>query len=1458
MNPKSLLKSFRTRSQKSKISNTSEDEITVSSTELQIGQGTQLIAVSPSTVEIERSGKGVTQYQLAANERSIPRPITSTPKGQCALYPLHDVSNTNYTASEGQFPIDIIAVHGIDGGAHKTWTHSNNYYWLQDSLPKDFPGARVYSFGYPAEVYFSREKSQIADFARALLEEVKGERITKEHQRRPLIFLCHSMGGIVVKKAFNISVVDHDRYESIRKAVPAIVFFATPHRGSDYANFFAQFARIANVPLTVTARFSGRTRDELIKSLGKDSTTLSTISEDFRHHTKNLKIYSFFETECTQPLKDLIVGMSSARLDVPSETTFPMLGCDHRTICRFSGSDDPKYRKVFRTLQEIATEATNNEPCLHSLSFPTMTWRQQETTLSTMHPQSCAWILTHPSYLTWTTDSSPSDLLWLKGHPGTGKSTIMSFLYTHFAKTLLVPEQQPHQHDKDTIMLGFFFHGSGSPLQRSSLGMFRSLLHQIYKQSLFARKTILEYYQQKVKESGECGKAWEWQVPELRDLFTSILTSAAGNGVGRAGGKGREQEVLVFIDALDESLSANGTKGAKELLDYFHDLSERIGKDQKGVKICVSSRHYPIVSPLSDKSIVINMEVENSRDIAAFISYQLRLGVETWAREDEQEKRDLEEALVNKAAGVFLWARLRVEKIVKGLNDGLYSLKDIKEMVEGETNELANLYEGILMDEVDVGLRDKAFLMMRWVCLAERPLTLGELRYAMACDITDDDDPVRDQDVKGFVDTDARMEKLVKSLSGGLAEVRYYAKDATVQLFHQSVNDFLTESGLSILHQATNASSEKKPADEILGESENRLSASCLTYLRLEKTIHTACLALEDIQETLVFVDYATKYWAVHAEKAERRGVDQAGVVKFFDSWSEAFETWKMIYKAIAGVDEWYPALTSGLAHTAARYNLQTVTKYLLEKDPIQEADDNGYTPLHEGARFGHIDIVSILVDHGADLDAKDWEGNTPLVVAAAAGHEDVVKLLLIQATQSDISDRQTGNALQAAASIGNASLVALLLRAGADINARTDQTVTALQAAASGGKLEVVRLLLKHGADVDTRGGYRGTPLQEATTGPLATREEIVDLLITHGADINAPCGPYGNALQAAATTRQTHIVRKLLHGGANVNKIEGKYGTALQAAASHHCEENALILIENGADINSQGGESGCPLHAAVAAGCMEIVELLLNKGADVHIRGGKYDNVVQAASASVAPETVPWLLERGARADLKGGEYGNVLQAAVHRGNVELAKAFLTDGHDINEIGGTQGTALQAAMMQCRDDFIIFLVEQGADVNGKGGEEGSPLRAAITYQRANIVRFLLERGADPNVFEEALRLCDPLQVAAARGKLSIVEALVDHGADILRQGGWFGNALSVAIVSGHKPVVKFLLDEGADWTAPAGIYKNCLAAAKATGNPNMANLLLYHPSWKARLAVSSEVSTKEIVHENKALKT
>lgn len=76
--------------------------------------------------------------------------------------------------------LDIVAVHGITGDAYDTWTHGNGTFWLRDLIPNDLPGARVFSYGYPADVFCTFATGTIDTFARSLLESLKRERRSKD------------------------------------------------------------------------------------------------------------------------------------------------------------------------------------------------------------------------------------------------------------------------------------------------------------------------------------------------------------------------------------------------------------------------------------------------------------------------------------------------------------------------------------------------------------------------------------------------------------------------------------------------------------------------------------------------------------------------------------------------------------------------------------------------------------------------------------------------------------------------------------------------------------------------------------------------------------------------------------------------------------------------------------------------------------------------------------------------------------------------------------------------------------------------------------------------------------------------------------------------------------------------------------------------------------------------------
>ena len=130
--------------------------------------------------------------------QSQPCPVIAStanvPKQKIGLFEL--------STNECEKNIDIVAVNGLQGDAYKTWEHDNGSLWLQDFLPPDIPNGRIMTFGYDSTVAFSKSVAKIEDKALELLNHLSAKRspIAPGGPSKPIVFICHSLGGIVVKE----------------------------------------------------------------------------------------------------------------------------------------------------------------------------------------------------------------------------------------------------------------------------------------------------------------------------------------------------------------------------------------------------------------------------------------------------------------------------------------------------------------------------------------------------------------------------------------------------------------------------------------------------------------------------------------------------------------------------------------------------------------------------------------------------------------------------------------------------------------------------------------------------------------------------------------------------------------------------------------------------------------------------------------------------------------------------------------------------------------------------------------------------------------------------------------------------------------------------------------------------------------------------------------------------------
>lgn len=140
------------------------------------------------------------------------------------------------SAKTDEIPTSIVAIHGLCGDPF-TWTAANGTMWLQHLLPSAVPNSRIMTYGYDAHIPNSRNiyRNPINSHANNLISALSSLRAKTESTQRPLIFVGHSLGGLVIKSALLRSAFaenDEENIQAIKSMTLGILFLGTPHQES--------------------------------------------------------------------------------------------------------------------------------------------------------------------------------------------------------------------------------------------------------------------------------------------------------------------------------------------------------------------------------------------------------------------------------------------------------------------------------------------------------------------------------------------------------------------------------------------------------------------------------------------------------------------------------------------------------------------------------------------------------------------------------------------------------------------------------------------------------------------------------------------------------------------------------------------------------------------------------------------------------------------------------------------------------------------------------------------------------------------------------------------------------------------------------------------------------------------------------------------------------------------------
>jgi pimeloyl-ACP methyl ester carboxylesterase len=193
---------------------------------------------------------------------------------------------------------DIVFVHGLNPRsspdfARATWTHANENFWPKDQLSQALPNSRVLLFSYNSRVASDISTNGIHQHANNLLDRLSGKRGANNQQLcRPIIFVAHSLGGLVVKEAL-VTAKSNDRYKEIRESTRGLVFFGVPHQGGNGVDLGAIVANIVNA-------LTGSGHNDLVDSLKKNSLFQEHQSEHFKNQLEDYQVVSVVEDKPTK------------------------------------------------------------------------------------------------------------------------------------------------------------------------------------------------------------------------------------------------------------------------------------------------------------------------------------------------------------------------------------------------------------------------------------------------------------------------------------------------------------------------------------------------------------------------------------------------------------------------------------------------------------------------------------------------------------------------------------------------------------------------------------------------------------------------------------------------------------------------------------------------------------------------------------------------------------------------------------------------------------------------------------------------------------------------------------------------------------------------------------------------------------------------------------------------------
>lgn len=232
------------------------------------------------------------------------------------------------------------------GEANTPSKSQSHIFWPGDLLPVALPDARIFTWGYDANVtsvFSFASQSTVSQHAKQLLADLAAVRTTPAQNQRPLIFVVHSLGGIVVKDALVFSRMTRTYLREIWPAVIGVCFLGTPHRGSVTAS-------LGKIAFQISRMAYAQPNIELLRTLERNSAVLERISDGFAAMLVDGQI----QVQCFReilPTKGLMIVEPYSAVIGDGREVVGEIPANHRNMTKFASAQDVGFIRVFAVLR---------------------------------------------------------------------------------------------------------------------------------------------------------------------------------------------------------------------------------------------------------------------------------------------------------------------------------------------------------------------------------------------------------------------------------------------------------------------------------------------------------------------------------------------------------------------------------------------------------------------------------------------------------------------------------------------------------------------------------------------------------------------------------------------------------------------------------------------------------------------------------------------------------------------------------------------------------------------------------------------------------------------------------------------------------------------------------------------------------------------------------------------------